>query len=154
MSGAHLHLLLNHFPITGGIIALVLLLGAWFRRNDALFRAALWLFVALTVLAVATYLTGEPAEHVLEELPGFSDEFVEPHEEAALWALVTYGLLGVAAVTALVAYAKRAIPRVVASALVVLALLAVGTVARVGLLGGPISHAEIRPAAVAPAAVE
>jgi uncharacterized membrane protein len=144
MSAAHVHLLLNHFPIVGGLVVLALLALAWVRRDDTLFRAGLWLVLAITLLGVATYLTGEPAEHVLEARGGFSEEWVEPHEEAAIWALVLYGLLGAGALYALVRYARRAIPRSLGTGLVLLALLAVAAAARVGWLGGKISHEELR----------
>jgi len=147
MSGAHIHLLLNHFPITGGIIGLLLLGIAWVRRDDAMFRAGLALFVLITLLTVATYLSGEPAEHVLEELPGFAEEYVEPHEEAAIWALVLYGLLGLGALYGLLRYARRAIPRSLTTALLVLAALSVAAAARVAWLGGEIAHEEVRSGA-------
>jgi uncharacterized membrane protein len=154
MTGAHIHLLLNHFPITGGLVALALLAYGWLSRNNTALRAACVLFVVLALFAVATYLSGEPAEHVLERQAGFAEDLVEPHEEAAIYALVTYCLLGLLALYTVLRYARREVPRGLATALLLLSLVSVAAAARVGWLGGPITHQELRAGGVQPAPAE
>jgi uncharacterized membrane protein len=154
MTGAHVHLLFNHFPITGGLVALALLAYGWLSRKDAVVRAAAGLFVAIALLTAVTYLSGEPAEHVLERMPGFNEELVEEHEEAALFALLGYALVGLLALYTLVRYARREISRGFATALLLASLLTVAIAARVAWLGGPISHEEVRSGTAAPAANE
>lgn len=68
MNGAHLHLLLNHVPVVGVPLGLLLLIGAYLRRSEEWKRAALWTFVFLAIMTVPTYLTGPQAEHYLKSL--------------------------------------------------------------------------------------
>lgn len=150
-SAAHVHLTFNHFPITGGMMVLALLAWGWLRRNDALIRAACGLFILVTLLTVVTYLSGEPAEHVLQRAGNFTREsraLAGEHEEVAEFALILYSVLGVASLFTLLRYARRAVPRVLSTVVLVLALAAVGTAAWVGWLGGPIKHTEVRSGAV------
>jgi len=42
MNGAHLHLLLNHIPVIGVPLGLLLLAFAFLRRSEEWKRAALW----------------------------------------------------------------------------------------------------------------
>lgn len=70
MDGAHFHLMLNHFPIIGMTFASPLLLLAWGTKSEDLIRVGLGLVSLTGLLAVATFLTGEPAEEVVENLPG------------------------------------------------------------------------------------
>lgn len=147
MTGAHLHLLLNHFPITGGLIGLALLLYAWVKRDDAMFRFGLGLFVVIALLTVGTFLTGEPAEGVIRDSPGFSRKLAHAHEEAGEVALIVYGVLGVVCLYGLIRYARRPVARAFAGIVLLLTLGSVGTAAWVGLQGGKIKHDEVRSAA-------
>lgn len=61
MSLAHLHLLLNHYPIIGTIIGIALLVFAYLRKSNEVAKAALGLFAVLGAIAVVVYLTGESA---------------------------------------------------------------------------------------------
>ena len=61
MSGAHLHLILNHTPVVGSVFALLLLACAFFWQSDPLKRAGLAAAVIVALLTIPTYLTGEPA---------------------------------------------------------------------------------------------
>lgn len=88
MDGAHFHLMLNHFPIIGMTFASPLLLLAWGTKSEDLIRVGLGLVSLTGLLAVATFLTGEPAEEVVENLPGVAKRLITIHEEAAeksLW---------------------------------------------------------------------
>jgi hypothetical protein len=94
MNWAHAHLLLNHIPVIGMAIAVPLLSFALVKKWEELKKASLALFVGLALVAIPTYLTGAPAESVVEGLPGVSEAIIEQHEEAALIALVALELLG------------------------------------------------------------
>ena len=151
MNAAHIHLIFNHFPIIGGMVVLALLAWGWLRRNDAIIRAACGLFVAVALLTVVTYLSGEPAEHVLERTSKVPENLVSPHEEAAEFALILYSVLGLLSLFTLVRYARREVPRALSTVLLVMALVSVAAAARVGWLGGPIRHDELRSGVAAPA---
>ena len=148
MSGAHIHLLLNHIPVIGIFIGfLVFALGVW-RRNDSWTRLALGLFAAVALVAVATMLTGESAEEAVENLPGVSESLIEPHEEAAKLAAIGAYVLGAISLAALVWVRRRPLPRVLTVTVLPVALLVTGLMAYTANLGGQIRHPEIRAGAV------
>jgi uncharacterized membrane protein len=155
MTWTHLHLALNHVPVIG-ILLVVLLLGAGVvRRNSELERTSYWLLAGLALIAVVVYFTGEPAEELVEGLPGYSEAMIEHHEEVALIATVGIVVLGLAAVVGLIrARRQREAPSDSYSKILLLLSLVVGGVMMwTANLGGQIRHTEIRPSAQAPAQV-
>jgi uncharacterized membrane protein len=145
MNQAHLHLLLNHLPVIGIILGLPLLAAALLRQNGELQRASLAFVLLVALLAVPAYLTGEPAEKVIEHLPGVSEALIKAHEEAAEIAFIAALLAGAAALGGLVyARVRQALPRWVVGAVFLLALASAGLMGWAANLGGQIRHPEIR----------
>lgn len=153
MNQAHLHLLLNHLPLLGTAFGVLLLLFALWRKSAELQRVSLGVFVLAALSAIPTYLTGEPAESVVEHLPGVAEAFIEQHESASLIALVAAMVTGVASLAGLLLTRRAAkLPAWATIAPLVLALATGGLMARTANLGGQIRHTEIR--AGAPPAAE
>lgn len=149
MNPAHLHLLVNHFPVILPLLGLLLFLWATWRKSDDLLQAALGVFVLGALLAVPAYYSGEPAEERVEDLAGVSKSGIHEHEEAAEWGAVAIGILGVLSGGALVMrFRRRRVPFPLVAAIAVAALLTVVIMGRVALLGGRIHHPEIREPAV------
>jgi uncharacterized membrane protein len=148
MNSIHLHLLLNHVPVIGAVLGLALLGVAYLRRSDELGKFALGAFVALGAVSIVVFLTGEPAEEVVEKLPGFSEALTERHEEAALVATIVMGVVGFLSLIGLVVFRSRALARWVVPAALVLALAATATMGYAANLGGQIRHTEIRVGSV------
>ena len=150
MTWAHVHLAVNHLPVLLVPVAVVMLCAAWAKNSTELRKAGLiWLVVA-AVGGGGAYLTGEPAEELIEDLPGVSKPAIEEHEEAALLAAVVSGTAGVLAIGALVT-GRGSVPTpawMLATTFLV-ALLAAALMARTANLGGRISHPEIRGPAAA-----
>ena len=147
MSVTHLHLLLNHVPVVGVLgLAVLFALAAW-RRRAELAKVALGLTVALAGVAVAVYFTGEPAEELVEHLPGFDEGLVEHHEEVAAVATAAFAALGALAAGALLRYRRRVMPNGLATLGLVGTLLTSALVGWTANLGGQIRHTEIRAAA-------
>lgn len=151
MSTVHLHLLLNHVPVIGTIVALALLAYAALRKDETLVRVCLGMFAVLALAALAAFLTGEPAEEAVEGLAGVSEPVIERHEEAALLSTVALGVVGAAALGALLAFRRRRLPRLAAALFLAAALVPAGAMAWTANLGGQIRHTEIRSGAVAAA---
>lgn len=143
MNWAHLHLMLNHLPVLGTLFGLALLAWALLRRNEALQRAALATFVLTALAAIPVFLTGEPAEEIVEDLAGTAEAAIEAHEEAAVIALIAIEALGATALAALLLFRKRIVPRPLAGAALVFALATAGWMAQTANLGGRIRHAEL-----------
>ena len=70
MDAAHLHLMLNHIPVLGTAFGMALIAWALFRKSEELKRVSLGVFVIIALLAVPAYLTGEPAEEIVEHSTG------------------------------------------------------------------------------------
>lgn len=148
---AHVHLLLNHIPIIVTALGLLVLAIAMVKRGDDLARVAFWFFVGGAVSALPTYLTGDPAEHAVEDMPGVTPALIHAHEDAAVWAAIIVGVLGVFALWALWRYRRpAALPAWVVRTALVISLFGATAMARTGLLGGEIRHTEVRPDFVAP----
>jgi hypothetical protein len=140
MSWAHLHLALNHVPVIGIFLVILLLGAAVVRRSGDLLRASYWLIILLAVIAIGVYFTGEPAEELIEHLAGFSEPLVERHEEAALIATIGISVLGLASVAGLTLRVPSWYPR----AVLLLVLLVAALMGWTANLGGQIRHSEIR----------
>lgn len=144
MSAAHLHLMLNHIPLLGLVFGAVLLAYGLGRGAEDVQKASLGLLVVAGLSAIAVYLTGEPAEEVVEGLAGVSHDAIEAHEKWGWYALVAGIATGVVAFGTLLAGWMRARGRRAVVLTLVLALLSSGLIGYTANLGGKISHPELR----------
>jgi uncharacterized membrane protein len=149
MSPLHVHLLLNHVPVIGTVIALALLAWAVLRGDERVGRASLGLLAVLAAVAVVAFLTGEPAEEAVEGVAGIPEALVERHEEAALLATIALGVVGALALAALLRFRRRTLSRGAMLVVLALGVVPAGAMAWTANLGGQIRHSEIRPGAVA-----
>ena len=147
LNPAHVHLLLNHIPVMGVLFGLLVLLIGFYWKNDQVKRASFVVLVVAALAAGVVYLNGESAEEVVEGMPGVTETVIEPHESAALWALILTALTGVLAILGL--YAGRGARRLstpLTMAILLLVLISGVAMARTANLGGKIRHTEIRGA--------
>ena len=148
MNWAHVHLLLNHVPVLGTVFGLGLLGYAIIRRSDTLKRAALNTFVAVALVALPVYFTGEPAEELVEDAAGVAQGTIDAHEDSALMSLIGVEVLGVVALAGLVISrrGRPVSPKITGVALVASLATAIA-MAWTANLGGRIRHPEIGPGA-------
>jgi uncharacterized membrane protein len=147
MNWAHIHLLLNHVPVLGTVFGLGLLAYAITRRSDPLKRAAFNMFVAVALVALPVYFTGEPAEEVVEETP-VSQVTIDAHEDSALMSLIGVEVLGVVALAGLViARRGRPVSPKITGLTLAVSLATAIAMAWTANLGGRIRHPEIGPGA-------
>ena len=148
---AHVHLLVNHIPVLGTVFGLALLLIVMKGNREDGKKAALGTFVVVALVAILTYLTGEPAEEVVEHLPGISEDIIETHEEFAIVSLVAVEVLGLVSLVGLLLSRKSArIPPRFVTICFFLSLAALATLAWTCHLGGQIHHPESRSGFVGP----
>ncbi len=96
-------------------------------------------------MTVPVYLSGEPAEEIVEDLPGVPHAVLEEHEEIAKVTFVATEVLGALALLGLaLAWKRNLVPNAVAYSSLVLVLVTSGLLARTAYLGGQIRHTEIR----------
>jgi uncharacterized membrane protein len=146
MNFAHLHMLLNHFPIIGTIVGLGLFLISLFGKNEDLRRASLIIFAAMALLAIPTFFSGNGAQGAIKKLPDVSKALIERHQGAAMLALLFMEITGALALVGL--WQSRTIPSPACwnrnmSAVLLFSIVTVGLMARVGTTGGDIRHPEI-----------
>ncbi|CCH03498.1 hypothetical protein FAES_pFAES01004 (plasmid) [Fibrella aestuarina BUZ 2] len=143
INGAHWHLLVNHLPIIGGLLATIVLGYGLFRRNEAIIRLGYGMFVLMSIATLITNQTGESAEHYLKSINQLDRQRLHNHEQAADWANVgMYLTAGLSLLTLLWPRARqvRFMPTLVFAA----SLITFGLMANVGRLGGLIMHRELR----------
>jgi hypothetical protein len=147
----HLHLLLNHVPTVGTIVALGLLLLAFVKRSDELKRASLAVFFAIALVSLPTYMTGYSAQKAIKNHPGVSASVIDQHQSAALLALIFMEATGVVAWFGLWQARKASAPAGWnAPVVLLLAAITVGLMASAANIGGQISHPEIMSAGETP----
>jgi uncharacterized membrane protein len=148
MDFVHIHLLLNHFPVIGTVLGVLLFLFALVRKSSELKRISLGIFVLLAILAIPVYFSGEPAEESVENLPGVSDSIIERHENLAFIALISAIILGIVSLMALLASKHVRVSVWLTSfsfGIAVITTILMGITAN---LGGQIRHTEIRSGAL------
>src|SRR6185295_3054848 len=106
MNLAHAHLLLNHLPILGTLIALALFLVALVGNRDDLNQASLALFALMAIFAIPTYISGAGARDVIQDTQGISMDLLDTHQGAALLAFISMELTGLASVMGLWRYSR------------------------------------------------
>ncbi len=154
MDPTHLHLLLNHVPTVGFGIGIALFALALFTRSNDLKQAGLTVMVAIALVSIPTYATGNAAQMNLEERGEVSDgttesmvtlSLIQTHEGAALLALGFMELTGMLAWLALWKFRRTSILTWgLGGTILVLSLLTLGLMAQAANLGGLINHPEIR----------
>ena len=143
---------MNHLPVLGSLFALLLFAGTMYRRSVSL-RFALWFLVSLGAVAVAVYLTGEPAADSVEKLVGITEQSIERHEEMAELATIGAGILAALSLIALLTFRRKEIPRWVGAAGLVGTVVLSATMGWTANLGGQIRHSEIRGSTSPPAPI-
>lgn len=145
MNWAHVHLIINHIPVIGIGLLILLFIVAMVRKNKGLITVALAFIILISLATIPVYLTGEPAEEVVEDMPGISKELIEEHEEQAEIAFILVEVAGGLALITLIArrYSDKLGHRLVILTLLVL-IVSGGLIGWTANLGGKIHHEEIR----------
>ena len=146
MNWAHVHLMINHIPVLGLPFGILLLIFGMWRNSEEIKRVSLGIFAIVAVATLPVFLTGEPAEEIVEHLPGVEHAIVEEHEETALIAFIAVAILGICALGALWRYRRaEAIPTRLIVAGLIISMFVCGLMVWTADLGGKIRHSEIRP---------
>jgi uncharacterized membrane protein len=147
MNAAHLHLLVNHLPIVGFAIGLILLCATMIRSGDrGMFLASVLVLVIAGSGAFAAQFTGEPAEEVVENIQDVPKVLVETHEKVALVATILAGITSLLAIVLSVVTLRREgrINILPLSVLFLATLVTCGAMTWTGATGGKIRHSEVR----------
>ena len=138
MSGAHLHLLLNHIPTVGFGVAVALFMGGLLKKSADLTQASFVAFFITALLAIPAYVSGNAAEFILRDQPGISASVLTVHQNAAMLGFIFMQLTGLVGWVALWRFQRWTIPALLALCAATFALMA-----RAANIGGGIRHPEI-----------
>lgn len=145
MNWAHIHLILNHIPLIGVGFTILLFIFALIRSSKDLINVSLIFTIIVALWAIPAYLTGEPAEEIVEELPGISENLIKQHEEMAEKAFIFLEVVGALALITLIvkSYSQKLGGWLMYLTLIGL-LVGGGMIAWTANLGGRINHPEVR----------
>ena len=145
MNEAHLHLLVNHFPIVGTILGLGVLMAGMITKKDSIKNTAYVLFVVGALFAFASMATGEVAEELVKDMPSVGKQIIHKHEEMAENFAVVMYVLGFCSLLGIYFdYKNHVKSKLVAAIILIIAIVAVVFASFVGTSGGEIRHTEIR----------
>lgn len=145
MNDAHVHMVVNHFPIIGAIFGLGILITGIVLKNNVIKNVAYVLFCISAIFGFASMFTGEGAEEIAENLPSVTDQIIHEHEEMAeKLALVLYILAGISLLGLYLNFKKHAKANLISYLALVSALVAVFLGKQTGTTGGEVRHTEIR----------
>ena len=145
MNDAHLHMVVNHFPIIGIIFGLGILIIGFFLNNNIIKNVAYGLFIVGAIFAAVSMSTGEGAEEIVEDFPNIGKNIIHEHEEIAeKLALVLYVLGVVSLVGLYLNFKKHSKATLISIIAITIAIVGVFFAQQTGTTGGEIRHTEIR----------
>lgn len=145
LSWAHVHLLLNHFPIVGAIIALMIFIVGLARRSKALKQTSYWTFFLMALTAIAVFYSGTQAVQAVEGLPNVTEAVIHRHREVGEWSLIGIEIAGALGLAGILLYRRAKLaPAWFNITFLGIAIAATTLVFWAGLHGGTIRHTEIR----------
>lgn len=149
MNDAHLHLVLNHFPIIGIIIGLGILITGIILKNNTVKSTAYVLFIVAAIFAAFSMGTGEGAEELVENMPSVGKQIIHEHEEMAEKLAIVLYVLGVISLGGFyLNFKEHTKAKLVSYVAVIVAIIGVFFAQQTGTTGGEIRHTEIRANAV------
>lgn len=145
MNDAHLHMVVNHFPIIGTIFGLMILVMGLVLKNNSVKNTAYILFIICALFSFTAMYTGEGAEEIVEDMPTIGHQIIHEHEELAeKFAIIMY-VLGFFSLVSLLANIKNhKFSKILSFITLTLAILGTILSKSVGTSGGEIRHTEIR----------
>ena len=145
MNDAHLHMVINHFPIVGTIVAIGILIAGLLNKNQSIINTAYVLFIIGAVFGILSMNTGEGAEELVEDMPGIGWKIIHEHEELAEKMALLLDVLGILSLVGFYfQYKNNPKQKLVSYLLLVLSIASLFVIQKVGTSGGEIRHTEIR----------
>ena len=145
MNDAHLHMVVNHFPIIGTIFGFGILVVSLILKNKTLQNTSYVLFIVAAIFGALSMSTGEGAEELVEDMPNIGKQIIHEHEELAEKLAVLLYVLAVLSLAGLYLNFKKH-SKAKPLSFLILSVVTVGLflVQKVGTSGGEIRHTEIR----------
>jgi uncharacterized membrane protein len=145
MDWVQVHLALNHVPVVGIPLLVMVLIVGWWRKSHELISLALWSLLFMAAAAIAIKFTGDFAAEQSGLRLTTAQKFVTRHEEAGDQVTTAVFVLGL--LVALVLWLGRRgrpLSRWTLILVVSMGLVTCLLYARSAHTGGQISHPELR----------
>jgi hypothetical protein len=144
----HFHLIANHVPTVGLVVALSLLLVALAKKDEELKRITLGVLFVIALMTLPIYVSGSAADIAIKDRPDISAATVRAHKDVALVAFVLMGVVGAVSWFGLWQVRRTSrLPQWTVAAVLILSTLTLVLMARTATLGGEIRHPEMSGAA-------
>jgi uncharacterized membrane protein len=145
MNDAHLHMVVNHFPIIGTIFGFGILIVGLVLKNKTLINTSYVLFIVAAIFGAFSMGTGEGAEELVEDMPNIGKQIIHEHEELAeKLAILLYVLGGLSLIGLYLNFKNNAKAKLLSFLILGIATAGLFLVQKVGTSGGEIRHTEIR----------
>jgi uncharacterized membrane protein len=146
MNAAHLHLVLNHFPVIGSAIAIFVLILGILKKSDDIKKTGAMIILLTSLITIPVYFSGEDAQAMIEgNFDDVDEEFIEPHEDFAFYSFIAMDIAGLLALASLLRFRNQnSFTNSVTYTLLILLIIVNGMMAYTANLGGKIHHPEIR----------
>jgi uncharacterized membrane protein len=145
MNAAHWHLVVNHLPIIFPVVGIIVLITGIFSKSEAVKRTAFMIFIFGALTAIAAMNTGEGAEEIVEKMDGFSENYLESHEETAeTFSILSYILGSISLFGLWASFKQKAFTSIVSIGILIFAFFVMFFAKQTGTTGGEIRHIEIR----------
>jgi uncharacterized membrane protein len=145
MNEAHLHMVVNHFPIIGTIFGFGILIVGLIRKDITIRNVSYFIFVIAALFAAVSMATGDGAEEMVEDMPNIGRQIIHEHEEIAEKLAIVLYLLGLTSIVSLF-FNRKNNPkeRIISFAILTIAAIGMFLAQQTGTTGGEIRHTEIR----------
>jgi uncharacterized membrane protein len=145
MNDAHLHMVVNHFPIIGTIFGFGILIVGLVLKNKTLLNTSYAIFIVAAIFGAISMGTGEGAEELVEDMPNIGHQIIHEHEELAEKLAVLLYVLGTLSLAGLyLNFKNNAKAKLVSFLILGIATAGLFLAQKVGTSGGEIRHTEIR----------
>ncbi|CAN1511114.1 COG4244 Predicted membrane protein [Flavobacteriaceae bacterium] len=145
MNDAHLHMVVNHFPIIGTIFGFGILIIGLVIKNKTLINTSYVLFIVAAIFAALSMGTGEGAEELVEDMPNIGKQIIHEHEELAeKLAIVLYALASLSLLGLYLNFKNNIKAKLLSFFIVAISTIGLFLAQKVGTSGGEIRHTEIR----------
>ncbi|MEQ8237995.1 MAG: hypothetical protein RIA69_02225 [Cyclobacteriaceae bacterium] len=145
MNNAHFHLVVNHLPMVGVLIGLLVLITGFLLKKTEVKQTALGIFIFSGIASIFAFYTGEGAEEVVENMTGISETLIHTHEEyAESFFTITLILAGLSLIGLLAKFIHFKYTHYLMLLILIVAISDIIIAKYVGTSGGEIRHTEIR----------
>ncbi len=145
MNDAHLHLVVNHFPIIVPILAMGILIVGIILKNNTVKNTAYALFIVSAVFAAFSMGTGDGAEEAVEDMATVGKQVIHEHEEMAEKLAIVLYFLAIISIGGIYLNIKNhSKAKWVSYAALLVAIVGIFFAKETGTTGGEVRHTEIR----------